>query len=61
MRSGRPCKHCGGWENNARIYLNNEALVEWQRLRNEQDLTSNNKFQLDLFWTQYRFVFNIII
>jgi len=29
-------------ENNAKIYLSNETLVEWQRLRSKQDLTSDN-------------------
>jgi len=46
MQSGRPRKHCRGWEGNARIYLNNETLVEWQRLHNEQDLTSTTQLFL---------------
>ena len=42
-RTGRPCKHQGGWDINARIYLSMETLVLWRRLQSEREFTSDNE------------------
>jgi len=36
------------------MYLNNETLVEWQRLHSKQDLTSNNA--VAVFLIEHKFL-----
>ena len=53
-RAGRPRKYRDGWESvNTRIYLSKETLVQWRRIKSEQNLASDNAMAL-FFLEQYR-------
>ena len=53
-RAGRPRKYHDGWESvNTRIYLSKETLIQWRRIKSEQNLASDNAVALFLL-EQYR-------
>ena len=53
-RAGRPRKYRDGWESvNTRIYLSKETLIQWHRIKSEQNLASDNAMALFLL-EQYR-------